>query len=354
MTASVIAVVTLVIWAGPSRAGTTGNLSGVVLDATTKAPVAGARVSAVSPSQNASATSDANGRFTLLSLTPDSYTIAIEKQGYDASSLAGIFVAADATQTVNLSLRKALREIGRVTARSNLGLVRSGTTADVYSIDAAQQDRASGVGGGGSQNSAYSAIATVPGAFVPPNQSGYNQTVHIRGGDAGEVGYEFDGIPVNRGFDNYPSGAASTLGQLELQVYTGASPANSEAQGLSGFINQVIRAGTYPGTVDARFDLGSPAFYHNFNIEAGAANPSRTFSYYVATGGYNQDHRYVDQLRSRTNSARSSTRATSSRTRRVSPAVSRSCPPAARPVTNSGPIRSATSPFPASRPGPRS
>ena len=280
----------------PGSAGTTGNVSGVVVDAATKAPLAGVRVNAVSPSQSTSATSDASGRFTMLSLSPDSYTLSVEKEGYDASSLAGISVTADATQSVNLSLRKALREIGRITARSTLGLVKPGTTADVYSIDAAGQDRASAIGGGGSQNSSYSAIATVPGAFVPPNQSGYNQTVHIRGGDAGEVGYEFDGIPVNRGFDNFPSGAASTLGQLELQVYTGASPANAEAQGLAGFVNQVIRSGSYPAFVNARIDIGGPAFYHNFNLEAGGANPSHTFSYFVGSGGYNQDHRYVDQF----------------------------------------------------------
>ncbi len=62
-----------------------------------------------------------------------------------------------------------------------------------------------------------------------------------------EVGYEFDGIPINRGFDNYVGGGESSLGQLELQVYTGATPANAEAQGLAGFINQVIKTGTYPG-----------------------------------------------------------------------------------------------------------
>ena len=103
------------------------------------------------------------------------------------------------------------------------------------------------LGGGGALNSAYSAIASVPGAYVPANQNGYLQAVHVRGGDASEVGYEFDGIPVNRAFDNYPSGSLSSLGQLELQVYTGATPANAEAQGLAGFINQVIKTGTFPG-----------------------------------------------------------------------------------------------------------
>ena len=65
----------------------------------------------------------------------------------------------------------------------------------------------------------------VPGAFVPPNQQGWDQTVYIRGGNYDQVGYEFDGVPVNRSFDNYPGSTAGTLGQQELQVYTGGGTA---------------------------------------------------------------------------------------------------------------------------------
>jgi hypothetical protein len=277
-------------------AGTTGGVSGRVVDANTSVAVEGAKVTIVSPAQSAMTTTDAAGRFTFVSLAPDSYTLSIEKDGYEALSFAGISVQADTQQTLPFTMRKTLRTIGRVTTRSNGDLVRPGTTADVYSVNAAQQDRVSALGGGGNLNSAYSAIASVAGAYVPPNQSGYEQTVHIRGGDSDQVGYEFDGIPINRGFDNAPSGSTSSLGQQELQVYTGASPANSEAQGLAGFVNQVIKTGTYPGTEEANVALGTPTFYHSASIELGGANQARTFSYYVALGGFNQDHRYADQF----------------------------------------------------------
>lgn len=279
-----------------ARAGTTGGISGVVSVADTSAPIANARVTVTSPSETSSTRTDATGHFGFVSLAPDTYTVSVEREGYDPASLSGVNVLADATQTLAVSLRKALREIGRVTARSASDLIKPGTTADVYSVGAAQQDRVSALGGGGSLNSAYSAIASVPGAYVPANQSGYLQAVHIRGGDSDQVGYEFDGIPVNRAFDNYPSASASSLGQLELQVYTGASPATAEAQGLAGFVNQVIRVGTFPGFSNIQLDLGGPTFYHNFNFELGGATPRRTFSYYVGIGGFNQDFRYVDQF----------------------------------------------------------
>jgi hypothetical protein len=267
-----------------------------VLDQQTSKGVGGVRVTLTSASQIAKATTDANGHFAFVSLAPDTYTLALDVAGYDASTLSGVTITADARQTLTVNLRRSLRTIGKVTSRSAADLVRPGTTADVYSINARQQDAVSSLGGGGNLDTAYSAIGSVAGAYVPPNQSGYGQAVHIRGGDSDQVGYEFDGIPVNRGFDNSPGGSLSSLGQLELQVYTGASPANAEAQGLAGFVNQVIRTGTYPGSSDLQFDLGGPTYYHNLHLETGGANAARTFSYFVGLGGYNQDFRYIDQF----------------------------------------------------------
>jgi hypothetical protein len=278
------------------RAGTTGFINGVVTDSQTRAPIAGARVQVASPSQIASAVTDAHGAYAFVSLSPDTYTVTVTKDGYLTTAVTGVTVFADATQVVNVSLRSVLKTIAHVRSISTAALVHPGTTSDLYSVNAAQQERTAVLGGGGDLNSAYSAIASVPGAYVPTNQSGYNQAVHIRGGDAGEEGFEFDGIPVNRAFDNYPAGSISSLGQLELQVYTGASPADAEAQGLAGFINQVIKSGTYPGYADVDGTLGAPAFYHSLNLEVGGSTPDRNFNYYVGIGGFNQEHRYIDQF----------------------------------------------------------
>ncbi len=280
----------------PAKAGTTGGISGIIVEYGTSTPIAGVSVNVTSLSQSAGTMTDARGHFAFVSLAPDEYTIALQKTGYAPISYAGVAVFADAQQTLTLSLRIALKTIANVTSRSSSSLVRPGTTADLYSINAAQQERTAVLGGGGSLNSAYSAIASVPGAYVPANQNGYLQAVHVRGGDAYEVGYEFDGIPVNRAFDNFPSGSLSSLGQLELQVYTGATPSNAEAQGLAGFVNQVIKTGTFPGYATLNASAGTPTFYHSLNIEAGGATPDRNFSYYVGIGGYNQDHRYIDQF----------------------------------------------------------
>jgi hypothetical protein len=276
-------------------AGTTGGLTGTVVDSQTNAPVAGAQVTASSPSQSATGTTDASGRFSFLTLAPDTYTVSAIKDQYAPASAAGQIVFADSVQTLSLRIqKKSLQTIAHVVSTGGGSLVKGGTTADVYSINAAGQAAASALGGGGSLNSAYSAISSVPGAYVPQGQSGYYQTVHIRGGDYDQVGYEFDGVPVNRSFDNYPSSSASSLGNAEVQVYTGANPANSEGQGLAGYINQVIRTGTYPGFADGQLGIGTPTFYHRAEIEAGGATPDRLFSYYVGVAGYNQAFNYLD------------------------------------------------------------
>src|SRR5215469_6659164 len=276
-------------------AGVTGGLTGVAVDADTSAPVAGATVTAASPSQSATVTTDVAGHFAFLTLSPDTYTVTVTKSGYQTVSAPGQIVFADTVQTVTVRLAKALKTIAHVTSTGAGALVKSGTTNDVYSVNATGIAATQSLGGGGSLNSAYSAISSVPGAYVPPNQMGYYQTVVIRGGDYDQVGYEFDGVPVNRSFDNYPSSGASSLGNAEVQVYTGSASANAESQGLAGYINQVIKSGTYPGYATGELGIGTPTFYHKASVEAGGATPDRNLSYYLGVAGYNQAFNYVTQ-----------------------------------------------------------
>ena len=298
--ASLLAVFMIVSLVGQGTlvlAGTTGTLTGTVDDAQTGKPLAGVKVTATSPSQTATGVTDGSGHFNFLSLAPDTYTVSAELTGFEAGSTPGVTIAADTTRVLPLTISKTLRQIGRVSSRSATSLVRPGTTADIYSINAAQQAAVAGAGGGGNLDSAFSALSTVPGVFVSPGQSGYvgaAATLSIRGGDYDQIGYQIDGLPVNRAFDNYPSGATSSLGQQELQAYTGAPPTGSSSQGLSGFINQVIKTGTNPGFVTVDAGIGTP-YYHKVNVEVGGVTANNRISYYFGAGGYNQTQRYIDQ-----------------------------------------------------------
>ncbi|BDE05126.1 hypothetical protein WPS_04020 [Vulcanimicrobium alpinum] len=278
----------------PALAGTTGTIVGHVVDLNTNAAIAGAKVTASSPSQTESSTTDASGGFRFLSLAPDTYTVEIARDGYDTLTLAGITVQADQAQTLNRALAPKLKTIGNVTSRRASDLVKSGTTSDVYSVSGANADAAAALGGPGGLTNAYSAIQSVPGTVVQAGQQGWYQQLSIRGGDIDQVGYELDGIPVNRVYDNAPQTMLSTLGQQELQVYTGGTPATSDGQGLSGYVNQVIRTGTYPLSLTVNAGVGAPAFFHRLSGEVGGATKDRLFTYYVGASGANSDYRYLD------------------------------------------------------------
>ena len=269
-------------------AGTTGSINGTVTDITTGKAVPDATVTAVSPSQSATATTDAGGNFRFLTLAPDTYTVSATKAGYNSASQSGITVFADQSHTLTLGISPSLRTIANVTARAAGNLVKPGTTADVYSVNAATQQVVSGSGGGFNLNQAYSGIYSQPGVTSYIGNAGWGQVFYIRGSAYSQIGYEFDGVPVNRAFDNYQANSLSSLGQQELQVYTGGSPSGASSATLGGFINQVIKTGTYPGFGTLKGGIGAPGFYHALTAEAGGSNPNRTFSYYVGVQGYNQ------------------------------------------------------------------
>jgi hypothetical protein len=285
-----LAFISQVTWA---LAGVTGGLGGFVTDDQGHA-VAGASVKVLSASQSASGTTDASGHFVFLALAPDTYTVSIVKEGYAPISESGVSVFADNQLALTFQMQRQLKTIASVTSTSAGALVKSGVGSDIYNVNAATIAAASSLGGGTNLNSAYSAMAAVPGVNVTVGGMGWNQTVYIRGSQAFFTGYEYDGVPVNRAFDNYNASTESNLGLQELQVYTGGGPASNASSGTSGFVNQVIKTGTYPGYATFSAGIGSDAFYHQAKVEAGGASPDRNFSYYVGLSGYNQAFRLID------------------------------------------------------------
>ncbi len=87
-------------------AGTTGGVNGTVTDADTKAALAGAKVTASSPSQTASVVADSSGRYSFVNLAPDTYTITAEKDGYQAGKTTDVVVYADQQATVDVAESK--------------------------------------------------------------------------------------------------------------------------------------------------------------------------------------------------------------------------------------------------------
>jgi len=88
-----------------ASAGTTGSISGKVVDAT-GAPVV-ATVKAVSASQTVNTVTDKSGQFHFSSLGPDYYTITVSKKGYAATAQVDVF--ADEVESIDLQVGKPMR-----------------------------------------------------------------------------------------------------------------------------------------------------------------------------------------------------------------------------------------------------
>ena len=276
---------------------TTGGIEGFVTDSAGHA-VAGATVSVVSPSQSAKGTTDARGFYAILNLSPDTYAVTASKDGYDSTTLEGVTVVADQTTRGDVALRVAAKVLGHVTATAETSVVNKTVTGDLYAVNAQSINSYAGASGGAetlySQNGVVGAL---PGVVRQMGSGGgyFGQgTLSLRGGAFDQIGFELDGIPLNRGFDQYNSTSFLTNGLASLEVYTGGEPADA-GRAMSGYINQVMQRGRYPGGADFTAVAGTPTYNHTLQTDVFGATPSGSFSYYFSTLAVNSGYSFNNQ-----------------------------------------------------------
>jgi hypothetical protein len=292
-----ICVAIISAWASLSLAGTTGNISGHVTDDRGN-PIGYARVTASSPAQTASGQSDSHGFFSILNLSPDTYTVTASKDGFDTISIAGVTVQADQTASIGITLHPTARSLGKVLVSSTASVVSKTVTGDLYSVNAQRISQYQGSSGGAetlySQNGV---VGSLPGVIRSLGSGGGyfgNGTLSFRGGSTDQIGFELEGIPLNRGFDAANATSFTTNGIGSLEVYTGGEPADA-GRSMSGYINETIQRGSYPGGADFTGIMGGPSFNHTLQADVYGGTPDRRFTYYVSTLGQNQGYNFVNR-----------------------------------------------------------
>ena len=282
---ALLALLVLLVQGTWVLAGTTGNIQGKVTDQVGNA-VAGARVTVASPSQSQTVTTGPNGFYAALNLSPDTYSVTASKDGYDTSTVYGITVTADQITNADIRVRQTVKTIGHITTTATASVVNKTVTGDLYAVNAAAISSYNGaVGGAETLYSQNSVVGSLPGVYravgTGPGYGGQGQ-VSMRGGAYDQVGYELEGIPLNRGFDFYNGTSFNTNGLASLQVYTGGAPVD-EGRAMSGFINEIIQRGKYPGGADFTAVAGSPLFNHTVQADIYGGTPDTRFTYYVST-----------------------------------------------------------------------
>jgi hypothetical protein len=269
----------------PALAALVGTINGTVTDVTTHAPLAGVRVTAVSPSGSSTAHTDAKGFFSLAGLQPDTYTISFELAGYEPASLPGVTINAEQVQIVTQSLSKALKEVGRVAARSRGSAYQPSQTTDTYSVTL---DQINAMQGKDNANNEVTLVASLPGAEL--DSSGYPS---LRGGRENEIGFEYEGINYTEPYSNQFANSLLLNGVGSLQLSPGSGDASQGNSG-TGVINLIAKRGTYPAFGMVSAETASQTYWHDFVAEYGFATQNGRFSNYFKYIGQRQAELYGD------------------------------------------------------------
>src|SRR5215813_10906807 len=235
----------------------TSVLTGNVVDAATRAPVADVVVTATSPGLQGEqvVVTDGTGLYRIPQLPPGSYTLRFEKESYRPYSRTGIDVAADRTLRLNVELLPETAGSETVTVVGtpptiDVGSTQTGTSINQSFVQNLALARAGGLGG---STRSFEAIAlTAPQA----NQDLYG--VGLNGATSPENVYLIDGLSVNDPAYGVNGSPLSVEFLDEVNVITGGyMPEYGRTSG--GAISAVTKSGgnEFHGSIFGTWTPGS-------------------------------------------------------------------------------------------------
>ena len=242
------------LFAGVAFAQTTGTLIGVVTDASTGKPVAGALIVARSPNLQGEQTvvTDANGNYRITLLPPGEYTLAVQLDGYKPAERSDITLRMDKTIRANLAVVPEAVRMEEQVVRTGAAPVVNIGSAESGSVVSREFMANAPVG-----RTVEAVSATVPTASADTYGVGF------AGAQSPENAYILDGLnvtdPVYGTFGGNPVTQTAQPTLLtnfiqEIDVKTGGfQPEYGRATG--GVLNMVTRSGSneFHGSVFGNF-----------------------------------------------------------------------------------------------------
>ncbi|MCB9249410.1 MAG: TonB-dependent receptor [Ignavibacteriales bacterium] len=214
-------------------AGTTGKISGKILDKNTGEPLLGANVLIIGTSMGAAA--DIDGNYFILNIPPGNYELRASSIGYSSMTIKNIRVSVDQTTSIEFKLSEESIEINEVVVSASKPIVQNDLTSTEAKVSGDQ----------------ISMLPLEDVSAVVNLQAGVVDG-HFRGGRNNEVKYLIDGVPVNDAFSGQSSLSAEINSIEEIQVLTGTFNAEY-GEALSGVVNQVTKVAgeNYEGQISA-------------------------------------------------------------------------------------------------------
>lgn len=215
-------ILMLLVVSAHAVAGTTGKLSGRVLDKG-KQPLTGANIILLGTSMGTAA--DPEGYYTILNISPGAYDIQFRSVGYRLYTVKQVQINADNTTKLDATLEEDVITTEAVVVTAEKPIVEVNLTSTVATVNDQQ-------------------IKMLP---VQELQDIVNLQAgvvngHFRGGREGEVQYQVNGVSINNAYDNNSSIKIDRSIIQEVQVITGTFDAEY-GQAMSGVVNTVLKSG---------------------------------------------------------------------------------------------------------------
>jgi outer membrane receptor protein involved in Fe transport len=213
----------LVLRPGDAGAGTTGKISGTVLDASSQ-PIPGVTVFVFGKSIGAF--TDTQGHYDILNVPPGTHEIRFTHIAFRPLTYTGILVSADQTTRLDAKLESTTVSMEAIEIKAERPIIDVNLTSARSTVTSEQIE----------------ALPVQDLNDVVNLQAGVVDG-HVRGGRIGEVQYQIDGVSVNNPFSNESTLRIDRSLLQEVQVISGVFDAEY-GQAMSGVVNAVLKDGT--------------------------------------------------------------------------------------------------------------
>jgi len=239
-------VLLLIIAAPPAQAGTSGKVSGEVIDSETGEPVVGATVR-VSETNLATKTDD-DGEFFIINIPVGKYDLTVTSVGYEAVQKRQVRVLVDLTTPVDFELDRQTIELGQeVVVYATNPVIQQDLTESKIIFTSDRLKNLPNI------ETVQSVLTNYPGVVVQDGD------LHIRGGRSGQVSYYYDGFSVQDPFYS-STGIRIIPGALEELSLTSGGYTAEYGDAMSGVVNAVTRE-------------GGPEYHGGIRMYEGATRP---------------------------------------------------------------------------------
>jgi hypothetical protein len=214
--------------------GTMGKIAGKATDKTTGEPLTGAHV--VLKGLSVGASTNVNGEYFILNVSPGTYTLVVSMVGYETVSMSNVLVMVDRTTTKSVALVATIIEGEVVNIVAERPVIDKDLTASEQVVTSMVIEKSGA-------RTIREVLKTQSGFFNDNTALAWQRGItkaYVRGSSATQAVYMVDNLSVNSGLvsDNYSGFNTSSIEQISVQ--TGGYNAEY-GEGRSAIINIISK-----------------------------------------------------------------------------------------------------------------